>query len=240
MLQIKDIRELFAEKYKSQNFVTDKSGVKTIEIIGETFEVTEDSIFGEPNKDYIKREIDWYVSQSLNVNDIPGETPKIWKQVATKSGEINSNYGYLIYSKENYNQYENCLHELLRNRDSRRACMIYTRPSIHLDYNRDGMSDFICTESVKYYIRDNQLIALVSMRSNDGWAGFRNDKYWQQYVLDELYSDLQIQYNLSGKKIFWISGSLHLYEQQFYLIDHYIKTGETSITKENYNKLYNK
>ena len=43
-------------------------------------------------------EIDWYKSQSLNINDLGelyGKVPVIWKEhAANTKGEINSNYGY--------------------------------------------------------------------------------------------------------------------------------------------------
>ena len=67
-------------------------GVKLLELIGVQFIADENRIFGTPNDDYIQRELEWYQSQSLNVNDIPGNTPQIWKQVASPDGIINSNY----------------------------------------------------------------------------------------------------------------------------------------------------
>ena len=151
---------------------------------------------------------------SLNVNDIPGGPPEIWKRVATTYGRINSNYGWCIYSKENGNQYENVLDELTRNPDTRRATMIYTRPSMHYDYNRDGMSDFMCTNAVQYLIRDGKVNALVYMRSNDAVFGYKNDYAWQKYVLDSVANDL----GLSVGNLYWNVSSLHVYERHFDLI----------------------
>lgn len=51
--------------------------------------------------------------------------------------------------------------------------MIYQRPSIWYEYNLDGASDFICTNSVAYYIRDGKLHCSVSMRSNDVVYGYK-------------------------------------------------------------------
>ncbi len=62
----------------------------------------------------------------------------------------------LIFSEDNVSQYQNVLQELGENPDSRRANMIYTRPHIWLDYYIDGMNDFICTNSVQYFIRDKK------------------------------------------------------------------------------------
>jgi thymidylate synthase len=149
---------------------------------------------------------------SLFVEDIPGKTPAIWQQVASKCGKINSNYGWAIWHPKNYWQYENVLDELRASPNSRRAVMIYTRPSMWEDYNEDGMSDFMCTNAVQYMIRDEQLIAIVQMRSNDVVFGYRNDYAWQQYVADCLTEDLSLQ---KQPKIIWHVGNLHVYERHF-------------------------
>ena len=231
MKRVEDIREDFIEKYKRKEFEIDKSGVKTVDLICTQFIADEDHIFGKVNEDYVKRELAWYLSQSLNVNDIPGETPKIWKQCADSDGFINSNYGWCIFSAANGFQYDYCLKELKRNPSSRRGVMIYNRPSMWHVYNKNGRSDFICTYAVQFLIRDGNLYSYVLMRSNDSRFGFLNDRAWHQYVLDKLGDDLGIE----NRFMVWNAGSLHLYEKDFYLIDHYIKTGETNISKENYN-----
>ena len=236
---VHEIRQEFARLYKDKKFVTDKSGVKTIEIVGANFWANSPFIFGAVNEDYIQRELDWYKSQSLNVNDIPGGTPAIWKQVADKDGYINSNYGWCVYSHENNDQFAHVVTELEERPDSRRATMIYTRPTMWGDHNKNGRSDFMCTNTVQYLIRNDRIYAVVNMRSNDAWAGYRNDYAWQKYILEQVRDELQYR----GKfytcgEIIWNVGSLHIYERQFYLIDHYIKTNELSITKEQYDAKY--
>lgn len=195
-------------------FVIDKTGCKMLEVVGATFLADEESIFGKVNRDYVAREIKWYESMSCNVNDIPGGAPAAWKACAAKDGSINSNYGHLIWSDANHNQYDNVLAELKRAPESRRAEMVYTRPSIWKEYNRDGMSDFICTDSVQYFIRDERLIADVRMRSNDVVFGFKNDKHWQDHVHQRLASDLGV----SVGPMIWHAGSLHVYERHWNLI----------------------
>lgn len=214
MMSIGIIREAFKTRLAIKKFVKDKSGVNMIEIIGASFLANEPSIFGDPNQEYIQRELDWYKSMSLNVGDIPGGPPEIWKQVASTQGWINSNYGYLIWHEENWNQYENVLEELRRNPFSRRAVMIYTRPMIWNDYNIDGMSDFICTNAVQYFIRDDKLQVVVQMRSNDVVFGYRNDYAWQEYVALALCDELGVELG----DIIWNVGSLHVYERHFGLV----------------------
>lgn len=212
MLKVEHIREHFISELKAERFITDKTGVKTIEMIGACFEANHSSIFGDINEEYIQRELDWYKSMSLYVDDIPGITPAIWKQVASTEGKINSNYGWAIYSEDNGLQYLNVLDELKKNPNSRRAVMIYTRPTMWSDYNHNGMSDFMCTNAVQYMIRDGQLVAVVQMRSNDVVFGYRNDYAWQKYVADMLTVDLGLDVE---PKIIWNVGNLHVYERHF-------------------------
>lgn len=232
MQWIRDVRNYFASQYTDQNFVIDKTGVRTIEMVGACFLADEPTIFGTVNEDYVRRELDWYKSMSLNVYDIPGGPPKIWEHVSDNDGNINSNYGWCVWSDENHRQYWKVYHELLLNPNSRRAVMIYTRPTMHEDYCTNGMSDFMCTNTVQYLIRDNCLVAVVQMRSNDIWAGYRNDYAWQNHVVKLLAAALGID----ETKIVWQVGSLHCYERDFYLIDHYVKTFEISISKKQYEE----
>lgn len=220
-MQTKDIRDQFIELYSKKEYVTDKTGVKTLEIIGASFTADEVSIFGTPNEEYIKREIDWYLSESLYVYDIPEKTPEIWKQISSTKGKINSNYGQLIFSKENHKQYNHVCQQLLCDPNSRRAVMIYQRPTMHDDFSVDGMSDFICTNAVQYMVRDNSVHAVVQMRSNDVVFGYRNDYAWQKFVLDRLVKDLNDfgENTYSAGDITWQVGSLHVYERHFKFID---------------------
>lgn len=219
MNRVSDIRAKLIQKYKNQEFVIDKTGVKTIELIGESFIVDEDWIIRPPNYEYIEREIQWYESQSLYVEDIPGQTPAIWKQVADKNGKINSNYGYLIWSEENGRQYDNVLNELRKNPNSRRAVMIYNRPTMHSDYCTDGMSDFICTYANDFLIRDGKLISHYLMRSNCAIFGANNDFAWARYVQQKLAHDLDIAVG----DLIWTASSLHVYEYHFCHIEKLIQ-----------------
>lgn len=224
---VDEIRILFAQMLRDQQFVTDKSGVKCLELCGASFVADQETIFGKVNEDYVKREHEWYDSMSLNVNDIPAPVPAIWKYVATPDGRINSNYGWAVYSEGNYDQYKNCFTQLSKDPDTRRAVMIYTRPAMQYDYNKDGMSDFMCTNNVQYMIRDNRLHAYVNMRSNDAIFGYKNDFAWQDTVLTRLHEDLNMIYpELEKGLIHWNVGSLHVYERHFDIVQRYIETGE--------------
>lgn len=214
MYSIDQIRQYFINQKSDENYVVDKTGCKMLELVGACFIASEPSIFGKVNEDYVRREIQWYESRSLNVNDIPGKVPEIWQKVATPDGFINSNYGWCIWSPENYNQFTNCLHTLQADPWSRRAIMIYTRPSMQLEYNKGGMSDFMCTNAVQYVIRDGHVHAIVQMRSNDVVFGYKNDYAWQKHALRLLSEGLKVPMG----DILWQVGSLHVYERHFDLV----------------------
>jgi thymidylate synthase len=170
------------------------------------------------NEEYCKKELDWYLSQDLNVYPQMQDI-QIWKQVADKGGYINSNYGWCIFHHDNYNQYDNCLNTLKRDKNTRQALMIYTRPSIHYDWNENGAHDFICTVNVQCFIRNNKLIYLVNQRSCDAIFGFFNDFYWHCFVYNKLYLELkQICTDLQQGNIDFYIGSFHVYERHFNLL----------------------
>ena len=97
MKQVQDIRNIIMNKYLCEDFTVDRTGAKTIEVFGESFLADEDYVIRKPAYKYIERELDWYKSESLYVDDIPGETPQIWKDISSDEGKINSNYGWCIY-----------------------------------------------------------------------------------------------------------------------------------------------
>lgn len=222
MLFIEDIRDEFARLR-----VEGKTVNGTLELVGESFLATEDSIFGQPNHDYIQRELDWYVSGSLDVNDIPGGAPQIWKQVSSNEGLINSNYGYLLLGEENGYQLDHVVKHLVDDIGTRRATAVYTRPEIHTEWDFDGMSDFICTNAVQYLIRDGQLHLIVQMRSNDIVFGYRNDYAWHRFTQRLVIDDLaENGIDVKAGQIVWHAASLHMYERHFWMLDHYIQTGD--------------
>lgn len=221
MLIVNDIREHFIQELKNENFTVDRTNSKTIELIGASFIADEDAIFGKPNTDYIDAELDWYLNCSTNINDIgyKDEPPQAWTYAANKYGEINSNYGKLIFDDKYYRQYDNVLNELADNPFSRRATMVYTRPSIWTEFNENGKNDFICTNAVTYYIRDEQIHAVCQMRSNDVVFGYKNDYAWQRYVMDLVATDLSGgNKDYTAGTLHWQVQNLHVYERHFDLV----------------------
>lgn len=219
-----DIKELFVKKFNNNEFRVLGDGTKTIEIQNANFEVDKPWIIREPNYEYAAKEINWYNSESLNIYNMVKPIPKIWEQISDSDGFINSNYGWCIFSKDNYYQFENCLQRLISDKHTREACMIYNRPSMQYDYNKNGMHDFICTYSTQVFINERDgkdyLDYIVYMRSNDAVFGFNNDALWHLYVQELLVHHLKTVYNnINIGKLYWNAGSIHVYERHFKFLE---------------------
>lgn len=207
-----DIKNTLIDKYKKQLF--DATG--NISIVAASFVANKPYIIREPNQDYIERELQWYLSESLNVYDIPGKVPKIWEQCSDKDGFINSNYGWTTFSKENYNQFDKVVKELLNNINSRQGVIIFIRPTMHEDSKKNGMHDFICTYCYNFKVEENKLYMIVNMRSNDCVFGYDNDWAFADYIFDRMLDELRKKYrDLEKGVIFWRADNFHVYPNHF-------------------------
>ena len=178
-----------------------------------------DKNFQTPKK-YVKAELDWYKSMDLSIIGHEGiESNPTWQSCCTKDEkkEINSNYGWCVFSEENGSQYDNCLEVLKKDKTTRNAIIMYNRPEIYKDYKRDGMHDMICTFMSHFFIRNNKLYMIHNMRSNDVRYGFIcSDLAWNCFVYQNMYEDLKSTYpDLEVGTIIWTSDSMHLYSRHF-------------------------
>ena len=114
------------EKYKKKEFVHigDYDLVETIDAHAtlsgdEAYTLNVFDVI-KTEESYVERELNWYLSESLNIN--PGMSDiKIWAQTADEDGLINSNYGWCIFSDENFNQYKSAVEFLKKDRQIGRA-----------------------------------------------------------------------------------------------------------------------
>jgi thymidylate synthase len=170
-------------KFNNNEFVKIHN-TNTVELVNISMELHPNFAVNFENKKtnikYCKKELNWYLSESLSIENYVDDIT-IWRNISSKFNEVNSNYGWCIFSDKNNSQYDECLSTLYSDKNSRRAIMMYNRPSMQQEYNTDGMSDFICTINTQALIRNNTLIYIVNMRSNDFIYGFFNDFYWHCY-----------------------------------------------------------
>ena len=156
-------------------------------------------------KDYASAEFQWYLSGDQNIKklgELYGKVPAIWKRMANKLGQVNSNYGY---QWERYQQLDKVIEMLRRDPNTRQAAIsIYDGKEI-VRYH----SDTPCTYAIQFTVVNNRLNMCVTMRSNDLWYGFCNDQYCfarlQQLVSEETDYELGSYYHFAH--------NLHLYEK---------------------------
>jgi thymidylate synthase len=225
-IHLQQLFDLLRDLWIDEKFVQDKTGVKTVELIDHQVNFDPnfpllDVGFFKTSEDYVKRELDWYLSEDLSIHPHMSDI-KIWGQVCSSRGMINSNYGFTTFSEENGHQYRYALETLKRDKTSRRAVIQYNRPNMVEDYNKDGMSDYICTIYVNCLIRDDTLIYMVRQRSCDLRTGLPNDLAWHCYVYQRLLKDLQQVYptlRSQNDSLHFTFDSLHLYERNFKLFE---------------------
>lgn len=167
---------------------------------------------------YVQAELQWYLSKDLHVAMI-AERASMWKAIASSRGLINSNYGWCIFSDENYNQYDEVVSRLKRRPQTKQGQIIYTRPSMQKDAFENGMKDFICTAYTQHFIREDELIYIVHQRSCDFVYGFFNDFYWHCWVYEKMLKDLRSSYaGLSYGPIVYMCDTIHIYPKHYELI----------------------
>ena len=185
---------------------------------------------------YIEAELDWYLSQDLCIAGHKLiETNKVWSNICSDGRIVNSNYGWCIFSKANGNQYENVVKHLMDDKSTKHACMYYTRPAIHREYNdnKHAKYDMICTIYTNHFIRHNKLFTTVHMRSSDAWNGVRNDHAWHIYVYNKLYAKLTTKYaDLKKGNITFIADSMHIYKRDVDKVYKYLNEAQEAADEQ--------
>ena len=157
-------------------------------------------------RDYAEAEWQWYLSGDRNVKklgELYGKVPEIWKRMANKKGDVNSNYGWQW--KRNH-QLDAVIDILKENPNTRQAAIsIYDAKEIMHYYH-----DTPCTYAVQFTILNYELNMSVVMRSNDLWYGFCND----QYCFSKLQELVATEIGLPIGTYYHFAHNLHLYNDK--------------------------
>ena len=156
--------------------------------------------------DYAEAEWQWYLSGDRNIKklgELYGKVPEIWKRMANKKGDVNSNYGWQW--KRNH-QLDAVIDMLKENPNTRQAAIsIYDAKEIMHYYH-----DTPCTYAVQFTVLNNELNMSVVMRSNDLWYGFCND----QYCFSKLQELVATEVGLPIGTYYHFAHNLHLYNDK--------------------------
>lgn len=149
---------------------------------------------------YAIGELLWYLSGSNRVSDIK-QFSKSWENLSDDGETVNSAYGYRIFEKFGFNQFDHVVDLLKKDPNSRQAV-------IHIkDPTNTPTKDLPCTVCLQYFIRDNKLYATTYMRSNDIWLGFPYDVF--SFTCFQILLAMRLGVEIGDYT--HIAGSLHLY-----------------------------
>ena len=157
-------------------------------------------------EEYALAEWQWYLSEDRNINklgDIYGKIPQIWKRMADKNGNVNSNYGWQWGRN---NQIDHVVNLLKYNPDTRQAAISIYDCKEYKDYKTDTP----CTYAVQFTILHGRLNMCVVMRSNDLWYGFCND----QYCFSQLQEMISLELGIETGTYYHFAHNMHLYNDK--------------------------
>ena len=161
-------------------------------------------------EDYAEAEWQWYLSGDRNIGklgDLYGKVPEIWKRMADRQGNVNSNYGYQWQRGYNHTSQLDYIVGLLKeNPETRQACISIYDGKEHPDYKTDTP----CTYAVQFTILHGRLDMCVTMRSNDLWYGFCND----QYCFSKLQKMVSDKLNIEPGVYYHFAHNMHLYNDK--------------------------
>jgi thymidylate synthase len=163
---------------------------------------------------YLKEELEWYLSGSLNADLAPS---KFWLKLADHHGKITSNYGHMVlYDKKYRGQtaMEYVVSTLVEDRASRRAVIHYGESKDFWPDNKDTP----CTIVAQVLIRQDRLHMHIFQRSVDAVMGLGYDIPWHAYVMQEIFRRWPSTRDpISLGRLVHTCGSLHLYEKDLEL-----------------------
>jgi thymidylate synthase len=163
------------------------------------------------NYKYLRNELRWYLSGSLDVCDI-NKHSSFWSKLADPNGTINSNYGFIAL-KDKYagkSQLEWCIDSIKKDINTRQAVINYNQPKHKYPNNKD----FVCTLSQQFIVRDNKLDSIVFMRSNDLIFGLTYDMPWFCLLMKMVAKECNLK--LGYYKHY--AASLHVYKKHYKML----------------------
>lgn len=193
-----------------------------------------DSMIGQVNPDWVRRELAWFNSGSDLLEDMEGPVPKLFQACAGWDGKVNSAYGHILFGQGEYIPQPPTLYERVRQSfiieglETRHAVAIISDRDIHDLARWNGRNDFICTNALNFMIdQDNRLHIIAQMRSMDAVFGYRADYSMWDDLMKRLLIDLNnyedefansIGYVTRGNITFQVA-NLHVYPRHFQLLE---------------------
>lgn len=156
---------------------------------------------------YAIGELLWYNSRSPRWETIYPFS-KFWKKLSNDDGTVESNYGWCIHDKFDFDQWEYCRNLLSKYPDTRQAIIHIKEPRNLLE---NPTKDCNCTLTLQFLLRDNSLDLIVNMRSNDVWLGLPYDVF--NFTCMQIQMAMELNVNIGT--YYHNVGSLHMYHKDF-------------------------
>lgn len=149
-------------------------------------------------------ELCWYLSGSNQADAIVPYLAE-YERVVESDGTVYGGYGPRIFGDGANRQVLNAIDSLREKRSSRRVVVqILDKADMHGPYRKD----IPCTNTMQFLIRNDEVHAIVSMRSNDAWFGLVHDVFAFTMLQEMVARDLGLDVGAYTHFV----GSLHLYE----------------------------
>lgn len=214
----------------SPDFVSRPRGLEIKEKLCYKFEITNPRdrlpYIGDRNYSitYFVAESLWYLA-GISETDWISRYSSFWKKISDDGRTANSAYGARIFKSHPYvtpqsagdsTQWDYAINELVADNDSRRA-VIHIRSPYDSYYAR---LDVPCTLSLQFFLRNDKVDMVVSMRSSDAILGIGNDipafTLFQELMSLELTQKLGRSIDVGTYR--HVSNSMHIYERDYDLV----------------------
>lgn len=162
---------------------------------------------------YLAGELGFYFSGRDDLSII-SYFSKFWNKVSDDGKTVNSAYGKRLFieAQGGMSQFQYAFYCLMKDKDSRKAiAMIYKEKDTNT-----RTKDNACTLSLQFFIRDNALHCITTMRSNDIWRGLPYDLPFFTLVQELMLVELkQVYPDLKLGSYAHRAHSMHAYEKHF-------------------------
>lgn len=209
---------LVLDKLNTDGIETSPRGLEIKELINCCIEIENprDRIVYCPeramNMAYAFGELTWYLSGDNDLSTMEYYS-KFMKDCSDDGKTLNSAYGYRIFTGKHslipFNQWENVKRILSEDKDSRQAI-------IHLHTPNDKKTkDEVCTLTLQFFIRDEKLDMITTMRSNDIYLGFVYDVFCFTMLQEMMANELNVELGTYYHNV----GSMHIYQNRFKILE---------------------
>lgn len=205
--------------YETPDFIVKPRGMEVREILAHQYFVPMPAFINlakrKVNVNFMFAEAAWIVSGSNHLSDL---TPYM-KSYANFSDDgifLGGAYGPKVVDQLTY-----IVNTLVNDNDSRQAV-------INIWRERPGSAkDIPCTLSMQFFIRNDKLIMVATMRSHDIVLGYTYDVFTFSMVANAVRLLLKERgINLELGNLFVTAGSMHIYETHYDKVDEWVNSLE--------------